>query len=60
MRVPPKTEVEPQFLKSNFHLLLKAFLSPSPPKIKKKKTIGKKISKQLANLKILPTIANYL
>jgi hypothetical protein len=25
MWVPPETEVEPQFLKSNFHLLSKAF-----------------------------------
>jgi hypothetical protein len=58
--VPPETEVEPQFLKSNFHLLLKAFSLTFTNKNQEEKNYWKKISKQPANLKILPTIANHL
>jgi hypothetical protein len=55
-----KLRLNLSFWKAIFICFWKHSLSPSPIKIKKKKTIGKKISKQPTNLKILPTIANHL
>jgi len=67
MWVPPGTEAEPRFLKSNFHLLsgaslyLKAFsLIFIDKKICRGENHWKKIPKCPADLKILPTIANHL
>jgi hypothetical protein len=40
--VPPETEVEPQFLKSNFHLLLKAFSLTFTNKNQEEKNYWKK------------------
>jgi len=65
MWVPPETEARPHILKSNSHLFLDAFslfesiLSYLYDKnFTEEKTIGKKIPKCLADLKINNTITN--